>query len=139
LGRSDVLTVVVFRDVMLSLHFKGYTAFIWTAGGPRSADAYLYVYRLQMAWKWGKAVSACALLWHCCLQTIGSMHVGTFRPQSWRHNFLLKSEDSRSVHPATETVSHFKGLPLTLADHYEISGMQNHHISSPPQTSQCVW
>jgi len=52
---------MVFRDVMLfstfqriqSLHLKGK----WSK---KCCDA--YVYRLQMAWKWGEAVSACALL-----------------------------------------------------------------------------
>ena len=82
------------------------------------------VYCLQMAWSWGEAVSTCALLsadsWFMC--------VGNFRPRSWRHDFLLRSEESRTLDAVTEATSHFKELPLPLADHYGISDLQIYHI-----------
>jgi hypothetical protein len=62
-----------------SLHFKGYRAFIWRVSGPRIADA--YVYRLQMTWKWGEAVSICAQLWHCCPQTVFPCESGPSNPE----------------------------------------------------------
>ena len=80
------------------------------------------VYRLQLAWRWGEAVSACALLsadsWFDVRQEIPTPKLKT-----------QISFQSRNVHSATDTASHFKGLPSPLADHYRISELQNYYIS----------
>lgn len=105
-----------------------FSAFIWRISGPRSADAYVYL--LQMAGKCSEAVRGCAQLWHCCLQTVGSMCIGIFQTQKLKAQFSFEKWKVQECSPR-DTVSHLKGLPLPLAYHFEISGLQNHHISSP--------
>ena len=78
---------------------------------------------LRSAWRWGEAVSASALLsadsWFDVRRDLPTPRL--------KAQFSL---ESRSVHPATDTASHFKGIPLPLADHYGITELQNYHISN---------
>ena len=61
-------------------------------------------------WFGGEAMQSAHV--HCCLQTVGSMCVESFQRRSWRHNFLLKSEDSKTPLSVIDRESHFKGLPF---------------------------
>ena len=83
------------------------------------------VYCLQMALSLGEAVSTCALL-----SADSWFHVRRELPTpKLKAQFSFENWRDWAFHVVTEAASHFKGLPLPLADHYGISDLQIYHIS----------